>query len=286
MNEALKQYLEQGLIWHAAQNLPEKTSVSDGRLSLSIKNETLRHKNTQSKVLGGAQNPELIHEQAMSTGYSALDTVLQGQGWPVAAVIELLSTPKAHSELRLLLPAYRQCSQHFDVVFVNPPYVFNGTALQQQGIRLERTLIIRTESKVDTLWALQQCLLSHTFAMVVGWLPDSVSMTQIKKLRVACAQGPARCFLYRTHSAARTASAADLRLLLRPLDNDRLGLTVIKQRGCSSWQELMFSLHPKISLHRAIPTYQWPLLQANHHKAAQQPTPDNAGKGPRLNRLN
>jgi hypothetical protein len=59
-----------------------------------------------------------------SSGWSALDAVLPGNGWQTGTLIELMPVATGIGELRFVLPTLAKLSQtEHHIAFVSPPYV-------------------------------------------------------------------------------------------------------------------------------------------------------------------
>ncbi len=133
-------------------------------------------------------------------------------------------------ELRLLLPALARITgtgRH--VALIAPPYIPFAPALSQQGVRLERLLVIQAQQAEDILWATEQSLRCRSFGAVLAW-PAAVRDREIRRLQLAAEAGGSTGFLYRSVDAARAASPAALRLKLQRVAN-ALQIDVVKCRG-------------------------------------------------------
>jgi hypothetical protein len=177
---------------------------------------------------------------ATSTGWTELDAVLPGGGWPLGTVVELMPTATGIGELSLLIPTLAQlsCAERY-VAFVSPPHVPFAPALDRKGVRLERLLVIETSNTVDTLWAFEQTLRCNAFGAVLAWCTTTKDR-EVRRLQLAAESGRSIGFLYRDPAAALTPSPAAIRLRLHA--NDR-GLTVeiLKCRGARSGMTVAIS---------------------------------------------
>jgi cell division inhibitor SulA/protein ImuA len=163
------------------------------------------------------------------TGFTVLDAAIPGGGWPVGCLTELFAEREGAGELSLLAPALARLSAEDRwIAFVAPPYRPCAPALAGAGVRLERLLVIRPEGRAQCLWALRQCLASHAFGMVVGWL-DADDMSALRRLQLA-AEGGGAAVLFRPARLAAQASIAALKLRLEAR-HGRLAVHVVKRRG-------------------------------------------------------
>lgn len=170
--------------------------------------------------------------RGIGTGYAALDAALYERGWPSAGLAELLCDAHGIGELRLLTPALAALSQREDgwIAWVDPPFVPYAPALQAAGVDPAKVLLVRTKSRGERLWALEQALGHGTCCAVLGWLAEA-SFAALRRLLLAARQGHTWGSLFRPASAAGQASAAELRLRLIAKPNNRLQVAIAKRRG-------------------------------------------------------
>jgi hypothetical protein len=170
------------------------------------------------------------HVHTLSTGHTDLDMALPGNGWPVGAVTELVNDTAGCGELSLLLPVLAQLSQEgHRIVMVDPPWIPYPSALHGRGLALEKLLLIRTQSRSESLWACEQIVRGMPGGALLAW-PDDLSFGELRRLQLAAKSTQKTIFLFRKHNAASASSPAALRLQLRPDDGD-LQIRVLKCRG-------------------------------------------------------
>lgn len=173
---------------------------------------------------------------ACATGHAALDAELPGGGWPAGELTELLQSPAAQHEARLLLPALRQAQRHGPLVLVGAPHQPHLAALAAQGIPSARWLRVEAEAFTERLWAAEQVLRSGTAGAVLLWLPQARA-EHLRRLHLAAREatpegggaGPL-LFALRPESARQQSSPAPLRLVLQG-DGTGLRVLVFKRRG-------------------------------------------------------
>jgi hypothetical protein len=196
-----------------------------------------------------------VQAPGQPTGYAALDESLPQKGWPVGALTELLLNTSAHNrrvnefsgygigELRLLMPALAQLTQADRyVAFIEPPHLIYPPALAQQGVRLERVLLIRPEPTEQLLlWTMEQTLRCAAFGAVLAW-PRAPNDKELRRLQLAAETGRNLAFIYRPTVAALTASPAALRLALEPV-NDGVQIEIKKSRGGRAGAKLLFAVN-------------------------------------------
>ncbi len=164
------------------------------------------------------------------SGFSALDAVLPGGGWPEGALVELLCDHPGAGELSLLLPQMRQVAAPRWLVWVAPPFIPYAPALALAGVPLERLLWVAPERPQDIRWAARQALLSGSCTMVLAW-QSQLDMASLRRLQLAAEQGNTPLFLFRDQRAARQPSPAVLRLQLDAGNDGELSVQVLKRRG-------------------------------------------------------
>jgi len=121
------------------------------------------------------------------TGFTDLDAVLPGGGWPKGALTEILSEPgsafvresRGNGALWLTMPALAQLSQQPRwLTWIAPPHIPYAPALTNMGVDLAKVLLVHPKTPADTLWALEQALRSGTCSAVLVWL-DSAWLNNI-----------------------------------------------------------------------------------------------------------
>jgi len=163
------------------------------------------------------------------TGHAALDAVLPGGGWPLAALSELLLPRNGIGELGLLLPQLANVPAGRWAACIAPPGLPYAPALAAAGVPLERLLIVQAESPAHARWAARQALDSRSCEVVLLWLADA-DMGALRRLQLAAEESGTPLILLRPESAAHQPSPAVLRLALSPCRGG-LGIRILKRRG-------------------------------------------------------
>lgn len=206
----------------------------------------------------------------LATGYPALDDQLHGGGWPSQATTELLLPQTGLGELRLLIPGLRQAQQQRPwLTFIAPPYLPYGSALAQQGIRVEGLLIIKPRSLEDLLWAAEQVLQSGCCGAVATWIGNAnLSNHQLRRLQLAAHRGHCWHILLRDSRLQRQASPSALRLQLSAESRGLLHLEILKQPGGWAGQKLDLQLQPDLSRLQLLHPDQLPLPVAQFSRSS------------------
>ncbi|HSN31507.1 MAG TPA: hypothetical protein VLU41_02395, partial [Ideonella sp.] len=131
-------------------------------------------------------------EQALPSGYPALDGQLPGGGWPRRVLTELLLPHPGVGEIRLLAASLAAVLRAGRLVMLfDPPAALSGWSLLQLDIDPQQLLVVytRREPQVvapaaglagadchvepggNSLWALEQSLKSGHVGALLAWLP-------------------------------------------------------------------------------------------------------------------
>jgi protein ImuA len=188
-------------------------------------------------------------EQAVSSGFAALDRELPGGGWPRRVLSELLLPHAGVGEIRLLsacLVAAQRAGRL--VMLFDPPAALSAWALADLGFDVEQLLIIDTRVRVvpgsDSLWALEQALKSGHVGAVLAWLPPRLRAERLRRLQLAAHGHDGPAFVLRELAAAERPTASPLRLALQPKGADVLGVRILKRRGPPLAAALELALPP------------------------------------------
>lgn len=206
----------------------------------------------------------LTHDRVIASGFPALDAALSG-GWPVARLTELLCDHTGVGELSLLLPVLPKqvaSKEHSSIDATDKrralwisqialpaglPCVAYAPALERAGIDLRQLVIANTTSAQQTLWAMEQALLSGATRAVFAWIHEHPHDFSLRRIAQAARKSESLCFLMRPRTAEKRASPAELRLALAPAThaaNGALNITLLKRRGLL--RELSLSIEPRV----------------------------------------
>lgn len=175
-------------------------------------------------------NPTRSLRPALSTGFALLDRHLPGEGWPTAALIELLTSREGGGELQLLLPALAALSRAGRrIVWLAPPHLPFAPALAAAGVDLRSFALLRTPRRRDALWAAEQVLRAGACRMLIVWSRDA-RYAELRRLAVAAEASRVLAVLFRPQAAAQETSPAVLRIALEPVANG-IDARILKCRG-------------------------------------------------------
>lgn len=173
--------------------------------------------------------------KGIATGYEQLDQQLATDGWPAAALTEILLDQPGLGELKLLMPALAQLSQprhdgaHRWLMWIAPPHIPYAPALSEAGVNLARVMVVHANDRMDVLWAAEQSLRSGNCAAVLCWV-NQASDKSLRRLQLAAAQGDSVGVVFSPTRTATQSSPAALRLMLTHDDQQRT-LHILKNRG-------------------------------------------------------
>ena len=168
-----------------------------------------------------------------STGRSSLDARLPGGGWPTASLIEVLLDDTGLGEVQLFLPALVACQGRAEapwLIWIAPPHEPYAPALAQQGIQLNRLLVVRPPSATEALWAAEQALSSGVCAAVFLWLKGTDDRW-LRRLKLAAEEGGALGVLFRPERHRYESSPATLRLVVSKGTADSTHIDLLKVQG-------------------------------------------------------
>ena len=178
--------------------------------------------------------------RGITTGFTALDEMLPGGGWPQNSLIEILLPRWGSGELQLLLPTLLAMSQQAKwLVWLGPPFIPYAPALVHAGVDLERLIVIPPEKiKTETLWAMEKILRTRSCGLVMAW-PQRVSDKAMRRLQLAAEEGESLGFIFRNHVVH--SSPAALRISLNMLKR-QLQVKLLKARGSSRYTQVLLDL--------------------------------------------
>lgn len=167
----------------------------------------------------------------IATGFSELDALLPGGGWPRGAVTEIGIARQSVGALRLLLPVLAQLShENRWLGWVAPPHIPYSPALAAAGVDVSRVLLVHPSARQDGLRAVEQCLRAGTCGAVLAWpmLGDPGVMPRLQ--RAACA-GDSTGFMFCPQQLATRPSAAALRIRLDTHSDGNLSVSLLRRRS-------------------------------------------------------
>ncbi|HEX9811502.1 MAG TPA: translesion DNA synthesis-associated protein ImuA [Burkholderiales bacterium] len=167
--------------------------------------------------------------QAVASGFTPLDELLPGGGWPRGALTEIVVAHRGIGELRLLLPALARLSRgDRSIAFIAPPYIPFAPALAAAGVELSRLLLVHPSTHEEHLWAVEASLRAGACAAVLAW-PETITAPRLRRWQLAAEMGGAVGVLFQQRKVENSPAA--LRLQLAAGDKNAVKLHILKRRG-------------------------------------------------------
>ena len=186
------------------------------------------------KVWRGSQGHG-AKRNSIPTGHAVLDQFLPGNGWPRAALTEILIDQPGAGELQLVLPAlaylnaHTSTDQHRWISWIAPPHVPYAPAIVAAGLNLSHMLVVHARQGLDVVWAAEQALRCGSCAAVLLWA-GKVKPQALRRLQLAAEEGDSWGIVFRTSAAQREHSPAAVRLQLSCNESGKT-LHLLKSRG-------------------------------------------------------
>ena len=171
-----------------------------------------------------------LRRHVIATGNENLDRLLLG-GWPVSALTELVTQQDGIGELSLLLPTVKHyASENKLCVWLDPPYQPYAPSLVNEGVPLDKLLIVRSKNSKEWLWAAEQSIRGK--ALLFAWANRAQPRySALRKLQLAATESLVPVFLFSPPNTLKAHSPALLRLELESLEPNILSVTLHKLRG-------------------------------------------------------
>ncbi|MEX1669588.1 translesion DNA synthesis-associated protein ImuA [Zhongshania guokunii] len=235
-----------------------------------MKNHSLNQLLDERKLWRGQQlRTTVAASNRLSTGFSPLDTALHTGGWPRSGSTELLSE-QGIGELWLLIPALREHLSDRPMAWLNPPYLPYTPALAEQGLAIDRQLLVRPKTLADQLWAAEELLRSGAYAAVLSWFSEAdLNDRQLRRLHIAALEGECWHIHFRPTALAQQISPAPLRLCLSAA-KQALHIKILKQQGGHAGQQVQLARPAALYVQQSAAT-QWPVYNRASAAVATKP---------------
>ena len=169
-------------------------------------------------------------EDAVASGFAALDGELPGGGWPQASLTELLLDHQGIGELRLVLPALKRLAQAGEwIALIAPPHIPYAPAFARHGIDPGRVIVVDTAEEKNRWWSAEQVLRANSAGALLFW-PRAMNDAQTRRLQLAAQDSQSLAFVFTGTARAAQPSPAPLRIRLS-LAEQKLSIDVFKRRG-------------------------------------------------------
>lgn len=164
-----------------------------------------------------------------TTGSKELDDALQG-GWPQGNLTEIVSRYRGFG-FSLTIPTLARLTKAGKyVALVNTPYDPYAPGLDSSGVDLRSLLWIQPKSEVETLWTVEQLILSGLVAAVVFWTKCGLDGNSERRLQLAAETSRCTVLSFRSGSIEGQSYAA-LKLAAAPASDGEIAVDILKVRG-------------------------------------------------------
>ena len=184
-------------------------------------------------VWRGGELEQVVHA-VHATGHAALDAQLPGGGWPTGTLSEVLHDGVGIGEVSFLAGTLARASDGDRMIaWINAPWLPYAPALAQQGIPLERCMVVRPANREDALWAAEQSLKSGACGAVLLWIAEGKRQDDyawLRRLQMAAESGRCMAVSFRPSSAEKLSTPAHLRVALSR-EEGVLKVRIPKRRG-------------------------------------------------------
>jgi protein ImuA len=215
----------------------------------------LRNRLRQSNRSAGHGTGE---KSPFSTGIAALDELLSADAFRAGMMIEWIVDGAGCGAARLALPMAIQSLQNGGALVVIDDWrEFYPPAAVRLGLDLDRTIVIRPQSRQEVIWALEQALRCPGVAVTlsrVGHVHDRV----LRRLQLAAEHGGGLGLLMRPAEARHTPGWADQRWLVLPLPGSasfgkRLRVELLHCRGGTAGRAVELEINDETGDVRVAP---------------------------------
>ena len=158
---------------------------------------------------------EACEKDVVSTSVSALDAILPDRGLLRGTLSEWIAARPGGGAASLVMRVARQAQREGPLIIVDRLRQFYAPALAATGTRLNNVILVRPESRVHELWALEQSLKCPGIGAVLSQI-DFLKPQEFRRLQLAAESGPAIGLLLRPATAQSLSGWADIRLLISP----------------------------------------------------------------------
>lgn len=164
---------------------------------------------------------QATNKQTISCGCEALNRCLPDGGYVPGSVIEYLRAMPGcgASTLAFTAAAAAMKSTNGFLVVIDTQHNIYPPALASWGIDLDKVVLVRPQSDVDALWAVDQSLRTPAVAAVVADV-ERIDDRAARRMQLAAEQGGGLALLLRPASARRGPSWADIQWMVRALVAD------------------------------------------------------------------
>ena len=178
------------------------------------RHEKLRDLVRQIQQIESMQRP--ASRLRITTGVAVLDSLLPENGLKRGGLVELVSAADGGGAWTLgVMMATRVCHGRKALVIIDAERRLYPPAAARLGLELNRSIVVRPDSRRDAHQAIVQSLRCTAVGAVLAW-QERLSTREFRRLQLAAGTGGAVAFLLRPWGALRLPSCAAVRLCVSP----------------------------------------------------------------------
>lgn len=195
----------------------------------TIRSPALAHPERIHPALWRGSQLAQARQTTVPTGFDSLDRELPNQGWPTGTLIELIPVRPGIGEMQLLRPAFGLLDHERCIALVNPPYIPYFHCWLNWQLDGHCPIWIQAKNTSDSLWSAEQILKYQACSALLCWTTH-IRPQALRRLQLLAQQSDTLFLMFRPPVAALQASAAPLRLGLKP-SRQGLAVSILKRRG-------------------------------------------------------
>lgn len=208
-------------------------TISEDTIADSHYNSIDRLLESHSSMLWRGSDMAEQGDYGHSTGYTELDDILPGRGWPKNSMMEIVTPHWGMGELQLLIPYMREITEQGKwILWISPPYLLNAPALLKEGIDINQILIVQLDTSCkEAMWAIEKALQTESCGLVLAW-QNWLSNKVLRRLQLAAEGGETLGVLFHQHDSKDSPSALRLEIgATADRDFRKAQVNVLKARG-------------------------------------------------------
>ncbi len=192
-----------------------ETVLSAGDRSADVEHRSVEIEELRSNLrrMERGFRVEARQKDVVSTGVSALDDILPGQGIPRGTLSEWIAAEPGSGAASLAMRVAGQAQADGPLIVVDRNRHFYAPAVAAAGVLLSDTIFVRPESRTDELWAIEQSLRCPGVGAVLCQV-SFLKTVDFRRLQLAAESGTAIGLLIRSADAQKQSGWADVRLLV------------------------------------------------------------------------
>ena len=195
----------------------------------SSRHEKLRDLARRIQQIESRQRP--AGRLRITTDVAALDDLLPEGGLKRGGLVELVSAADGGGAWTLgVVMAASVCRERKTLVIVDAERRLYPPAAARLGLELNRSIVVRPDSRRDAHQAIVQSLRCTAVVAVLAW-QERLSMREFRRLQLAAATGGAVAILLRPRGTLRQPSCAAVRLLVSPESSHHAPRDAATSRG-------------------------------------------------------